>query len=89
MKTKALLMLLILIGALTLITNADAQVRIHPVSSHYHYLDVDVWMDQPEGSVYYPGENIEIFFRANRAWRVIRQIMIRHDAVMVLVPTPK
>ncbi len=45
---------------------AEAQVFVHPVSTHHRSLKIDIWMDQPEGSVYYPGEKIFLYLRANQ-----------------------
>lgn len=66
MRTKLLLFLLLIIGLGLMIAPVQAQVYVHPVSNHYKPLKVDVWTDQPEGSVYYQGESIRIYFRANQ-----------------------
>lgn len=65
---KKVLWFFVVTGILFGATSLPAQIYVHPVSSSYHRydLDIDVWTDQPEGSVYYPNEEIQIYFRANR-----------------------
>ncbi len=62
---KRLLQLTLMLFAFT--ATAWAQVNVYPITSHPRYkdLEIDVWMDQPDGSVYYPGEEITVLFRAN------------------------
>ena len=38
---------------------------------HRPYLDIEVWVDKGEGAIYYPGEEIRIYFRASRDCYVV------------------
>jgi hypothetical protein len=38
---------------------------------HEPYLDIEVWVDKGEGAIYYPGEEIKVYFRASRDCYVV------------------
>ncbi|OQY27148.1 MAG: hypothetical protein B6244_11455 [Candidatus Cloacimonetes bacterium 4572_55] len=66
MKNRIFSILLMALLCGLFVTASNAQIYVHPSPSHHHSLEIDVWMDQPEGSVYFSGEEIAIYFRANQ-----------------------
>ncbi len=49
-------------------------------------LDIDVWIDKGEGSTYYPGDDIRIYFRASRDCYVVVYNLDTRGYVNVLYP---
>lgn len=49
----------------------DDQYQVSHRVIHQPYLDVEVWVDRGEGATYYPGEEIEVYFRASRDCYVV------------------
>lgn len=49
-------------------------------------LDVDVWINRAEGSTYYPGEDIKVYFRASRDCYVVVYNIDTRGYVNILYP---
>ena len=49
-------------------------------------LDIDVWINKAEGSTYYPGEDIRVYFRASRDCYVVVYNLDTRGYVNVLYP---
>ncbi len=64
MKRNVVLLLLVIVAAFVFAEMNLRNIIIVPQPSG---LEVKIWLNKPEGSVYQPGENIEIFFRANKS----------------------
>jgi len=54
-----------------LVREYDDQYQVSHRVIHQPYLDVEVWVDRGEGATYYPGEEIEVYFRASRDCYVV------------------
>lgn len=53
---------------------------------HRPYLDIEVWVDRGEGATYYPGEKINVYFKASRDCYVVLYDINTKGYVSLLYP---
>ena len=64
----------------------QGMMQIGPVGGPHNALRIDLWTDREEGSVYYEGENVEIYFRADDDCFLTLYNIATDGTVQVLFP---
>ncbi len=83
MKKSMIVFLTLLVAVLSFAEMNLRNIIIVPKPSN---LEVKVWLNKPEGSVYQPGEKLEIFFRANKNCYVVIYNIRTDGKITLLFP---